>query len=195
MKILIATGNPGKFKEISGILQELGHEFVSLSDLKIDPKFEEIGDSFEEIAIAKATHFSRISGLPVVADDSGIFVSALAEELGLKTRRWGAGENATDEEWLRFFMKRMEKEKDRSAKFVCAAVFVDGKKVFRHVEDTDGVITESIEVEIKAGLPLSSVFKPLPYDKVYSALSDEEKNKISHRGKAFKKLLKTLKNA
>lgn len=195
MKILIATGNPGKFKEIAGILAELNHEFVSLSDLKIDSKFEEIGDTFEEIALAKAKHFSFLSGLPTIADDSGIFVSALAEELGLKTRRWGAGEKATDVEWLEFFMKRMENEKDRSAKFVCAAAFVNGDDIFGHIEHTEGVITSEVEAEIKSGLPLSSVFKPVPYDKVYSALSDEEKNKISHRGKAFKKLLKTLKNA
>ncbi len=195
MKILIATGNPGKFKEIAGILSELNHEFVSLADLKIDSKFKEIGESFEEIALAKARHFSKLSGLPAIADDSGIFVEVLAEELGLKTRRWGAGENASDEEWLDFFMKRMKNEKNRSAKFVCAAAFVNGEDVFCHVEATDGEITTQVEVEIKAGLPLSSVFKPVPYDKVYSALSDEEKNKISHRGKAFKKLLKTLKNA
>lgn len=195
MKILIATGNPGKFKEIANILSESGHEFVSLSELGIKVDFEEIGESFEEIALAKARHFSGLSGLPAIADDSGIHVSAIAQELGLKTRRWGAGEDATDEIWLEFLMNRMKSEKDRSAKFVCAAAFVNGEDVFAHVEHTEGLISMSVEAEIKAGLPLSSVFKPVPYDKVYSALSDEEKNKISHRGKAFKKLLKTLKNA
>ncbi len=195
MKILIATGNPGKFKEISGILGESGHEFISLSELGIEVDFEEIGESFEEIALAKASHFAGLSGLPTIADDSGIFITVLADELGLKTRRWGAGEHASDSEWLDVFMNRMKDEKDRSAKFVCAAAFVNGEESFVHVEHTEGLISGRVEVEIKVGLPLSSVFKPVPYDKVYSALSDEEKNKISHRGKAFKKLLKTLKNA
>ncbi len=195
MKILIATGNPGKFKEISGILSESGHEFVSLSELGIEVDFEEIGESFEEIALAKASHFAGLSGLPTIADDSGIFITALADELGLKTRRWGAGENASDAEWLDVFMNRMKDEKDRSAKFVCAAAFVSEDGNFVHIEHTEGLISMKVEAEIKAGLPLSSVFKPVAYDKVYSALSDEEKNKISHRGKAFKKLLKTLKNA
>lgn len=195
MKILIATGNAGKFKEISDILKGLKHEFVSLGDLGIDSNFEEIGESFKGVALAKARHFNKLSGLPTAADDSGIFVEALAGELGLKTRRWGAGENATDNEWLDHFMKRMEVEKNRNAKFVCAAAYVNGDFEEVFVEQTPGLITGEIEVEIKAGLPLSSVFKPLGYDRVYSALSEAEKNKISHRGRAFAKILNYLKNA
>ncbi len=195
MKILIATGNSGKFKEISGILKGLAHEFVSFGDLGIDTFFEEEGETFEEVALAKARHFSKLSGLPTLADDSGIFVDALARELGVKTRRWGAGAESTDKEWLEHFMRRMEKEENRNAKFICAAAYVNGDHEQIFAEETLGVITENIEVDIKAGLPLSSVFKPLGYDTVYSALSDEEKSKISHRGKAFAKILNHLKNA
>lgn len=195
MKILIATGNRGKFTEISGILSGLGHEFVSFDDLGIDSNFEETGESFEDVALAKARHFGKLSGLPTLADDSGIIVNALAQELGLKTRRWGAGESATDKEWLDYFMKRMESEKNRKAKFVCAAAYVNGDREEVFVEQTQGLIAAAVEVDIKAGLPLSSVFKPLEYDRVYSALSEAEKNKISHRGKAFAKILNHLQNA
>lgn len=173
----------------------MGHEFVSFKELNLSGDFEELGESFEEIALAKARHFSNLSGLPTIADDSGIIVNALAGELGLKTRRWGAGEIATDDEWLTYFMKRMATESNRDAKFVCAAAFVNGDASFCHLEETIGEISESVEVDIKHGLPLSSVFRPIGFSKVYSALTDDEKNNISHRGKAFKKLLKTLQNA
>lgn len=185
MKILIATKNPGKFGEIRHMLDGLGAEFVSLAELGIGEDFLENGDSFEENALGKALFFHEKSGLPTVADDSGIFVEALAEELGVKTRRWGAGESASDEEWLAYFMQRMASETNRKAEFVCAAAYADGEteKVFKG--ETLGVITENVEVPVKAGIPLSSVFKPEGCAQVFAALSLEEKNELSHRGKAF----------
>lgn len=201
MDILIATKNPGKFAEIKEMLAELeamGARFHSVDDLRIEEDFEEVGETFEENALGKARFFSQKAGMPAVADDSGIFIEALAEELGLKTRRWGAGHEASDEDWLDFFMNRMGEEENRSAKFVCAAAFVspDGESedlVF--MGETGGVITVEVEAPVKPGIPLSSVFKPDGHEKVYAALSTEEKNEMSHRGKAFAKLLSFLKNA
>ena len=195
MKILIATQNKGKFKEILEIFGELPHEFLSFDDLEISPDFEENGETFEETALAKARHFSLLSGLPTVADDSGIIVEALENELGIKTRRWGAGETASDEEWISYFMKRMEKEGNRYARFLCAAAFVNENKEDVFLGETRGFITKSLEAPIYPGVPLSSVFVPDGFDKVYSALDTAEKNKISHRGKAFIQLYNTLKNA
>lgn len=195
MKILIATTNPGKFKGILDALGSFQAEFVSLADLGIQQDFEEVGDSFYEIALAKARFYHRISGLPTVADDSGIIVEALAGELGLKTRRWGAGAQASDEEWLRVFMDRMKDEANRNAEFVCAAAYVFGDIERAFEGRTAGVITATVEAPLHAGIPLSSVFKPEGYDKVYMALSSEEKNAASHRAKAFSKLLSFLQNA
>ncbi len=194
MDILIATKNPGKFKEISELMSALEANFYSLSDLGIDEDFEETGETFEENAVGKARFFGERAGMMTVADDSGIFINALADELGLKTRRWGAGAEASDEEWLEFFMQRMVEEEDRMAKFVCAAavVSVDGEHVF--FSETPGLISMEVEAPIKVGIPLSSVFKPEGYDRVYSALTQQEKNILSHRGKAFSKLIKHLKN-
>ncbi len=185
MKILIATKNPGKFEEIREMLTGLDAEFVSLEDLGITEDFKEGSHSFEENALGKARFFHEKTGLVTVADDSGIFVETLAEELGIKTRRWGAGEEASDEEWLEHFMKRMETESNRKAEFVCAAAYVSGgeEKVFK--AETVGVITKTVEVSVKAGIPLSSVFKAEGCGKVFAALSTEEKNQLSHRGKAF----------
>ncbi len=114
-------------------------------------------------------------------------MDALKGELGLKTRRWGAGENASDEDWLEYFMKRMEgiPLSKRTARFIAVGAFFDGKKSQLFRRETEGIITESLEAPIKEGIPLSSVFKPKGFDKVYAALTEEEKNKVSHRGKAF----------
>lgn len=194
MKILIATKNPGKFEEIKAMLSEFPAEFVSLADCGIQDEFPENDDSFEENALGKARFYYEKSGLPTLADDSGLIVDALKNELGVKTRRWGAGEQASDEEWLEFFLKRMEKESNRLAHFICIAAYknADQEKSFRG--ESSGFIALKIEAPIKTGIPLSSVFKPNGLEKVYAALSHEQKNTLSHRGKAFAQLLHFLKN-
>lgn len=194
MDILIATKNPGKFKEIAEFMKGLNLQFVSLSDLGIEHDFPEEGLTFEENALGKARFYSELTGLATLADDSGIFINALANELGVKTRRWGAGEKVTDEEWLAHFMERMRSEPDRNAKFVCAAAFVSPDEELVFMGETTGQITDRLEAPIYSGIPLSSVFKPEGSDKVYSLLSLEEKNKISHRGKAFKQLFDRISN-
>jgi len=194
MDILIATKNQGKFKEIKSMLLGLEADFVSLADLGITDDFVEDGESFEENSLGKAQFYAEKSGLITVADDSGIFVKALSGEMGVKTRRWGAGESATDEEWLNFFMDRMSAEKNREAKFVCCATIVVPKnkpvmikKTF--IGESFGTISEQIEAPVKEGVPLSSVFRPDGEELVYSALSVQNKNRLSHRGKAFLQLL------
>lgn len=194
MDILIATKNPGKFAEIKAMLAPLELRFHSLIDLGIKEDFEELGQTFEENALGKARFFGEKAGMAAVADDSGAFIHALEGELGLKTRRWGAGEHASDEAWLDYFMKRMAQEEDRRAKFVCAAALVTPLEEQVFFGETEGQISARIEAPVKAGIPLSSVFKPGAYDRVFSALTQEEKNRLSHRGKAFSQLLNHLKN-
>ncbi len=195
MKLLIATKNPGKFEEIREMLEASGADFVSLADIGITEDFPEDGGTFEENALGKARFYSELSGLPAVADDSGLFVEALANELGVKTRRWGAGEKASDEEWLEYFLKRMEKEDNRRAKFVCVAAYCGPKGEHTFMGETLGELTRAPAAPIRAGIPLSSVFKPEGYDTVYAGLSSAEKNSLSHRGKAFSQLLTFLQNA
>ncbi|MFA6024045.1 MAG: non-canonical purine NTP pyrophosphatase [Candidatus Gracilibacteria bacterium] len=193
MKLLVATKNPGKFEEIREMLLPLGAELLSLAEVGISDDFFEGGDGFEENALGKARFYFEKSGIPAVADDSGIFVEALESELGVKTRRWGAGERASDEEWLEQFLKRMESEENRNAEFVCAAAYAgpEGERVF--VGDTKGTLAMAPQVPVRQGIPLSSIFYPEGYRKVYAELSLDEKNAVSHRGKAFNKLLSCLK--
>lgn len=201
MKILIATKNPGKFEEIvSGLasLRAFGVEFVRPSDLGIDDEVEEHGVTHGENAVLKASHFFEKTGLATVGEDSGIHVDAFPGELGVTTRRWGGLEKASDEEWIKYFLKQMKKvpEGSRGAKFVCfSAVILSSKDVVTpHIfsGETRGIITKALEAPLKAGIPISSCFRPEGFDKVYAALTNEEKNRISHRGKAMAKLAEFL---
>lgn len=186
-KILIATHNLGKYKELMEVLEELPFNFVSLNDEKIENDVEEDGDTYEANAIIKAEFFGRLTGLPTIADDSGIHMEALEGELGVKTRRWGAGEQASDEEWLNFFLSRMQREENRQTEFISVvALYRPGEETLTFRGECKGIILPKPEADLEPGIPLSAVFLPEGKDKVFSALSKHEKNEISHRGKAIK---------
>ncbi len=186
-KILVATRNTGKFKELMEVLHDLPFQFVSLNDEKIVGDVHEHGTTYEENATLKAEYFGKKAGLPTIADDSGIHVDALAGELGVTTRRWGAGEKANDEEWLAHFLKRMERETNRQAEFVSVvALYWPGQPTKTFRGECKGVILSKPQVALEHGIPLSAVFLPDGQTKVFSALSKNEKNLISHRGKAIR---------
>lgn len=192
-KLLIATKNPGKFNEIVGVLHGLPFEFLFLKDLPEDfSDFDETGETFYENALGKARHFAGFSGLLTLAEDSGILIDAFPGEFGVKTRRWGLGESASDEEWIEHFMKTMDGISERGARFVCHAVLVDDDKEISFEGETSGRITNDLMAPLLPGLPLSSCFMPSGFDKVYAALSREEKNAISHRGQAISKVRRFL---
>jgi XTP/dITP diphosphohydrolase len=184
-KILIATRNTGKFKGLIEALGGLPFHFVSLADEGVEGDLEETGTTYEENAIQKAEFFGKKTGLATISDDSGIVVDALAGELGVKTRRWGAGPKATDGEWLDFFLKRLAREKSRRAEFICVvALSRPGKKPMVFRGETRGVLLDRPQTNIEPGIPLSSIFLPEGQTKVYSALSKKEFVVVSHRGKA-----------
>jgi XTP/dITP diphosphohydrolase len=191
-KILIATQNPGKFREISEVFDGSKFELVFLGNLKVsDEGLFEDGETFAENAYKKAKFFYDKTGLLTLAEDSGIIIDALEGELGVKTRRWGAGEKASDEEWIEYFLKRMEAVESgkRGAKFVCNACLIDEKAgILEYFSgETKGVISKKLLAPILSGLPLSSCFVPEGMTKAYAEISAMEKNKISHRGKAISK--------
>jgi XTP/dITP diphosphohydrolase len=186
-KILIATHNFGKFKELMEVLEPLPFNFVSLNDEKVEGDVEETGETYEANAILKAEHFGRLTELPAIADDSGILVDALIGELGVKTRRWGAGSHASDEEWLNFFLHRLAFEENRRAEFISViALYRPGEPTLTFRGECKGIILPEPQTDLEPGIPLSSVFLPDGKDKVFSALSKNEKNAISHRGKAIR---------
>ncbi|MBI4232667.1 non-canonical purine NTP pyrophosphatase [Candidatus Peregrinibacteria bacterium] len=196
-EFLIATKNPGKYREIVEVLGELPFEFKFLGDIDIDiddSDFCEDGETFAENAYKKAEYYHGKTGLLTLGEDSGILVDALKGELGVKTRRWGAGEKAGDDEWIEYFLKRMEGENQRSASFFChACLFGRGVRADFSGE-TRGEISKSLMAPIVKGIPISSCFIPEGATKVYASLTIEEKNRISHRGKAMNSLRDFLAN-
>ncbi len=187
MQLLLGTGNPGKIREIGEALADLDIRSITPADVGIAENPHEEGDTFADNARQKARfYFERSNGIPTLADDSGIVVEALANELGIHTRRWGAGPDASDHRWIAFFLDRMRSEENTRARFICSLCFIDAQGNEHLFEGAcDGVITDELEADFLPGLPISACFRPDGSAKVYSALSIEEKNRISHRGRAL----------
>ena len=215
-KLLLATSNPGKILEMKECLAGLPLELLTLKDLSnLPPQPHEGGSSHSENAILKARYYFSHAAIPTLAEDSGIHVEALEGELGIHTRRWGAGPEASDAEWIEFFLKRMRKEKNKRAYFHCVVALacsgvtpsdfakrncIEGRSTqpgditIRTFEGKcEGIITDNLEAPYLPGLPLSACFKPDGYSSVFSALSIEQKNYTSHRGRAMLKVREWLK--
>lgn len=193
MLLLLGSSNKGKFIEMREALKDLPIELLRPSDCKITDVPHEEGQTFEENARQKALFYFERSNVPTLADDSGILIEALQNELGIHTRRWGAGPQASDQGWIEFFLERMRDESNKKARFVCCLCYIDehGKEHF-FIGACDGAITNELEADYLPGLPISACFKPNGFDRVYSALSVEEKNRISHRGRAMQKFIAFL---
>ena len=185
MQLLIGTNNQGKFIEISEVLNGLPITPVKPADMDIAGDPEETGSTFEENALQKARFFRKLSGIPTVADDSGIVIDVLENELGIHTRRWGAGPAASDAEWIEHFLQRMKNEENKRAHFICTLAYIDESGAEHMFEGRcSGTITEELEADYLPGLPISACFKPDGCNAVFSALTIEQKNSTSHRGKA-----------
>jgi len=168
----------------------LNFEIRTLADfpkLKLPP---EDGISFEENAKIKAEFCAEKTGLLSLADDSGILVEALPNKLGVKTVRFGVGENASDADWLKHFLDKMKNASNRRAKFISVLALAQANlktEFFRG--EIGGEILREIGAPILPRIPLSSVFLADGAEKVFAAMSAVEKSKFSHRGRAVEKLL------
>lgn len=195
MKLLIGTANKGKFIEMAELLKEGDVDCVFPADIGITEVPSETGDTFRDNARLKALFYRERSGLPVLADDSGIIVDALKDELGVFTRRWGAGPDVSDRAWVDFFLERMRGEPNKKARFLCTLCHIDEAGNESYFEGTDeGTITDELEAEFLPGLPLSACFKPVGKDRVYSALDIAQKNEISHRGRAVRAFVDSIRS-
>lgn len=194
-KLLIATHNIGKFKEICQAFESQDIKLFSLKDLKIITDCEETGDTFEANAILKAKFYYELSGLPTLGDDSGLMVEALQGEPGVHSRTW-PGYRGGDSELLDMLLTKMANvpEGSRTAKFITVAAIFDGQEMIIGHGEVSGQIMQKPMCEIEDHLPYACVFKPDRFDKVFSQLSKEDKNKISHRGQAIKQIISQLKN-
>lgn len=175
------------------MLAPLPIELLSLRDVPhIEPLAEETGQTFEANARQKASYYASASGMLTLAEDSGLLVDALPGELGVFTRRWGAGEKATDQEWITYFLQRMERETNRGAEFVCTAALDDGKLQHIYTGVCRGSITPTLDQGYLPGLPLTGCFVPEGFTTVFSRLTLEQKNACSHRGRAMQQVFHHL---
>lgn len=194
-KIVFATTNEGKVKEIKEILGDFPIEVVSMKEMGITADIEENGTTFEENSLIKARALAKLTGLPALADDSGLEVDYLNGEPGIYSARY-LGRDTDYDYKNNYIIDKLSgaKGEDRSARFVCviSLVLPDGREFVER-----GVVEGLIGYEQKGenGFGYDPIFYLPEYGKTSAELSPEEKNKISHRGKALtamKKLIVTL---
>lgn len=190
-KLIFATGNKGKLNEVKKIFRYSNFEIISLYELGDVPDIIEDGDTYEKNAIIKAKTIYELYKQPVIADDSGLSVEQLNGEPGVYSARY-AGENCTYEDNNKKLLKELSKFKEpHNAKFVCFAVYYDGKEIISAVGELYGQIVKKRKGA--NGFGYDPIFVPNSYDKTLAELSSEEKNSISHRAIAFNKLKELLK--
>lgn len=193
MKIVLATKNKGKIKEFKKVFSELGWEAVAISDIAYVKEPEETGKTFEENAINKAKYYSKAVSMPVLADDSGIIADVLKDRPGIYSARYAGvhGDDKANNSKL-VDKLRLYKENERSGYYMCVVALVwPNGKVITAQGKCEGIIRDFEEGE--NGFGYDPLFY-LPEKKCTMAqLTLEEKNKISHRGKAIKNLIEKLK--
>ena len=191
MKLILASNNANKLREFRSLVADMDIELLSQKEAGCDFEVEETGTTFEENAYLKASAVTEATGIAAVADDSGLCVDALGGEPGIYSARYGLGHAASDEERYRYLLQKMEGVKDRSARFVCCicCTFPDGS-VIRSRGECEGEIL--LAPKGQNGFGYDPVFHPLCLDKSMAELSPEEKNAISHRGKALRAFIEEL---
>ncbi len=191
MKLLLASNNEKKLRELRDILAGLGHEVVSLREAGIASDPEETGETFEENALIKARSACALSGLPAVADDSGLAVDALGGAPGVRSARYCLG---SDADRVAFLLKNMEGVPDgkRTARFVSAiaCVFPDGKELSVRGE-CEGIILRAPRGD--GGFGYDPVFYSPGEGLTFAQIPPERKNAISHRSRALFAFVKRLK--
>lgn len=184
MKFILATHNPGKLREMADILSHLGVEVVSPADMGITVEVEETGATFAENAMLKAKAICAASGLPAIADDSGLCVDALNGGPGVYSARYG-GEDLDDKGRYTLLLNSMRGQTTRAAHFACAiACAFPGGKTLTAEGRCDGAIAFAPLGE--GGFGYDPVFLVPEKGKTFGQLTAEEKSEISHRGRALR---------
>ncbi len=194
MKFLVATNNKKKLREMGAILEKLGVEAVSLAEAGVESDAEETGTTFEENSRIKAFEAMKISGLPTIADDSGLEVDALGGEPGVYSARYGGDKCKDDVERYEYLLENMKDipKGERSARFVSVitCVFPDGREVSARGE-IEGEILFSPAGD--GGFGYDPVFYVEAEGMTTAEMTQERKNEISHRAKSLKLISKKLK--
>ena len=193
MRVVLASSNKGKLRELSALLAPLGYEVITQSSLGIDTP-PETGATFAANALLKARHAAAVSNLPALADDSGIEVDALGGRPGIYSARY-AGEGASDEDNLRKMLGEMRDvpEGKRTARYQCVSAFVST------ADDPDPILAKGTwegwltsQPRGLEGFGYDPIFIPSGFDRTAAELDPGEKNSLSHRGQALRALIDQL---
>ncbi len=190
--VLVASSNQGKLREYRRLAAGAAVELDLLIDFQKLPPFDESAPTFAENSAGKALHYSQFTRELVLADDSGLVVPALAGAPGVRSARY-AGPDATDADRTEKLLKEMEAMQgdQRRARFVCVISLAhEGRAVAVTSDFTEGFLT--LEAQGKQGFGYDPIFFSPELGRTFAESSEEEKNRLSHRGKAFRKILEIL---
>jgi XTP/dITP diphosphohydrolase len=197
-KVFLASSNPGKLAEFqalaTGEYAVASLEFALLPGFDSLPSFEESAPTFAENAAGKAVHYSRMVSEPVLADDSGLVVAALSGAPGVRSARY-AGDSATDAQRVEKLLGEMRGKTgvERSARFVCVLALAHRGRVLAVISDyAAGLLLDAPRGE--GGFGYDPVFFAPEAGKTFAELARDEKNRLSHRGKAFRRMLEELRS-
>jgi len=192
-KIVLASGNQGKVREFTSLFADYGVDVIAQKELGVED-VPETGTTFVENAIIKARHAAEITGLPAIADDSGLVVDALGGAPGIYSARF-AGDNANDSNNIDKLLSELASSENRKAHFFCTLVFM------RHAGDPVPLVSQGKwQGEIvnarqgNGGFGYDPIFHVPSHDCTAAELEKTEKNRISHRGKALAILLESMRN-
>jgi XTP/dITP diphosphohydrolase len=189
MKIILATFNKHKVYEISQLIGSTDIELLSLEDICYDEEIIEDGKSFIENALIKAETIYNKYKIPTLADDSGICIDALDGEPGIHSARF-AGENTSSTNKNRIIIDLLKGKENRNAHYTCALAYIDEKEKFIVEKYCHGEIIDKEKGE--EGFGYDPIFFIEAYNKTLAEIPIDEKNKISHRGQAFREFKKHI---
>jgi XTP/dITP diphosphohydrolase len=198
--MLVATRSEGKLRELRPLFAAHGIAIVDLNEagfVETDAEDAlEVYSTFEENALAKARYFARLSGRPTIADDSGVAVDALGGRPGVLSKRWSGRTDlhgqALDDENNRLLLEALRDAPDRRAHYVCAAAFVDTERELVCRGEVHGSILEVAKGE--GGFGYDPYFFADELGKTFGEATREEKERVSHRGRAFRELIARISN-
>lgn len=197
-RIILATRSEGKLRELRPLFARAGFDVIDLRAARLPETAAEDDleqfETFEENALAKGRYFNALSGLPVVADDSGLEVAALGGAPGVRSKRWSgradlAGD-ALDAENNALLLRSLAGADERAAKYVCAAGFVDGPRELVRRGEVAGRITQASRGA--GGFGYDPYFESAELGKTFGEVAASEKERVSHRARAFRALIDAL---
>ena len=196
-KLCIATSNADKFSEMSAILGRLNLKLYDLKSLDINSHPDENGKTFEENALIKARHYFKLSNMPVIADDSGFCIPVLNNQPGIFSARFAEADQNYSKAFKKIQLllqqKGIKQYDGVNAYFICYLVLFFDENNFIV---TNGKINGKLNfsTNVSGGFVYDPIFIPNGYNKTFAKMSQQEKNSISHRSVAMKKMIKKIKN-